>query len=231
MRRCSSGPGREALHQEPNRRHVSLEGCKPPHKVGPADLAWWHTYIEAWNGTGLFPRLPDGPSITADASGSWGTGAFISLDHAWFQIQWPDSWSATNIAAKELLPIVVALAIWGHRCAVTRVTLYSDNYAVVQCLETRSAKDPNLVHLLRCLFFFLAHHNVSYRVFHVAGKNNCAADALSHNELWIYSHLFPQAPKSPCHVPSLLLSLLLDDTITWTSDRWRDSFRACTQKA
>ena len=97
-----------------------------------ADLAWWHTYIEAWNGTGLFPRLPDGPSITTDASGSWGTGAFISLDHAWFQIQWPDSWSATNIAAKELLPIVVALAIWGHRCAVTRVTLYSDNYAVVQ---------------------------------------------------------------------------------------------------
>ena len=106
----------------------------------------WYTYIEAWNGTGLFPRLPDGPSITADASGSWGAGAFISLDHAWFQIQWPDSWSATNIAAKELLPIVVALAIWGHRCAATRVTLYSDNYAVVQCLETRSAKDPNLAH-------------------------------------------------------------------------------------
>ena len=193
-----------------------------------ADLAWWHTYIEAWNEAGLFHRLPDGPSITADASGSWGAGAFISLDHAWFQIQWPDSWSATNIAAKELLPIVVALAIWGHRCAVTRVTLYSDNYAVVQCLETRSAKDPNLAHLLR---FFLAHHNISYRVFHVAGKNNRAADALSRNELWIYSHLFPQAPKSPCHVPSPLLSLLLDDTITWTSDRWRDSFRACTRKA
>ena len=128
-----------------------------------ADLAWWHTYIEAWNGTGLFPRLPDGPSITADASGSWGAGAFILLDHSWFQIQWPDSWSATNIAAKEILPIVVALAIWGHRCAATRVTLYSDNYAVVQCLETRSAKDPNLAHLLRCLVFFLAHHNISYK--------------------------------------------------------------------
>ena len=117
MRRCSSGPYREALHQEPNRCHVSLEEaanhltrldqrCK-------ADLAWWHTYIEAWNATGLFPRLPDDPSITADASGSWGAGAFISLDHAWFQIQWPDSWSAINIAAKELLPIVVALAIRG----------------------------------------------------------------------------------------------------------------------
>ena len=105
------------------------------------------------------------------------------------------------------------------------------SHPILRQLCSCPTKDPNLVHLLRCLFFFLAHHNVSYRVFHVAGKNNCAADALSHNELWIYSHLFPQAPKSPCHVPSLLLSLLLDDTITWTSDRWRDSFRACTQKA
>ena len=49
-----------------------------------ADLVWWHTYIEVWNGTGLFPRLPNSPSITADASGSWGAGAFISLDHEWF---------------------------------------------------------------------------------------------------------------------------------------------------
>ena len=92
-----------------------------------AYLAWWHTYIEAWNGTGLFPRLPNGPPITTDASGSWGAGAFISLDDAWFQIHWSSSWSATNIATKELLPIVVALAIWGHRCAGTKVTLYSDS--------------------------------------------------------------------------------------------------------
>lgn len=44
--------------------------------------------------------------------------------------------SATNIAAKELLPIV---AIWGHRCAGTRETLYSDNSAIVHCLESQSA--------------------------------------------------------------------------------------------
>lgn len=43
-----------------------------------ADIAWWRTYIEVWNGTGLFPHFPNGPSITADASGFWGAGAFIS---------------------------------------------------------------------------------------------------------------------------------------------------------
>lgn len=72
-------------------------------------------------------------------TGSWGAGAFISLDHAWFQIQWPDSWSATNITAKELLPIVVALAVLWYHCVGIRLTLYSDNSAVsaiAQCLET-----------------------------------------------------------------------------------------------
>ena len=58
---------------------------------------------------------------------------------------------------------------------------YTPTTTVVQCLETRSTKDPNLAHLLRCLFFFLTHHNISYRVFHVACKNNHTADALSRN--------------------------------------------------
>lgn len=93
---------------------------------------------------GLFPHLPNGPSITADVSGFWGAGAFISLHHVWFQIQWSDSWSTTNIAGKELLPVVVALAIWGHCCVGTRVTIYSNNSALVPHLETRSAKNRNL---------------------------------------------------------------------------------------
>ena len=75
-----------------------------------ADLAWWGCFMERWNGVGLFPALPLGPSITADASGSWGAGAFLASGRAWFQIKWPARWAAMNIAAKELLPLVVAVA-------------------------------------------------------------------------------------------------------------------------
>ena len=192
-----------------------------------ADLAWWHTYKEAWNGTGLFPHLPNGPSITADASGSWGAGAFIFLDHTWFQIQWPNSWCATNIA----LAHNHSTGNKGAKLCRYKshpVTLYSNNSAVIQCLKTRSARDPNLAPIYSTAFSSYLLTITYPTVFHVTGKNNCAADALSCNELWVYSHLFPQAPKSPCQVPSPLLSLLLDDTITWTSDRWRDSFRAYT---
>ena len=44
------------------------EGCR-------ADLAWWSSFIVFWNGVGLFPASPLGPTRTADASGAWGCGA------------------------------------------------------------------------------------------------------------------------------------------------------------
>ena len=113
-----------------------------------ADIAWWGSYIESWNGVSIFPSTVVGPSIFSDASGSWGGGAFISLDHAWFQLKWPELWSSHNISAKELVPIVMAIALWGHRCAHSRIYLYSDNLAVVQCLESRSAKDR--IHNAEC---------------------------------------------------------------------------------
>ena len=59
--------------------------------------------------------MPPGPTVTADASGSWGCGAYCALPLVhWFQIQWPTSWKDTHIAAKELLPLVISSAIWGH---------------------------------------------------------------------------------------------------------------------
>ena len=51
--------------------------------------------------------------IWSDASGSWGCGAWWNVD--WFQIEWKDWPAFANacIAAKELLLIIVAAAVWG----------------------------------------------------------------------------------------------------------------------
>uniref|UniRef100_A0A1X7SK10 RNase H type-1 domain-containing protein n=1 Tax=Amphimedon queenslandica TaxID=400682 RepID=A0A1X7SK10_AMPQE len=198
-------------------------GCK-------ADIFWWSAFMEEWNGTGLFPTRTIGPVITADASGSWGCGAFLEGPCFWFQVQWPSEWSQVNIAAKELFPLVVAIAIWGPQCKDSQICLNSDNQAVVSALATRSAKDPFLSHLLRSLFFFLAHYNISYRAQHIAGKRNRAADALSRNKLNEFLSVFPQAPKSPSPIPGSLLSMLLDIKLQWTSTHWKELFRASLER-
>lgn len=58
-----------------------------------------------------FSQFPPPPQVTSDASEYFGCGVF-SLSHGWFQLEWPESWHAINIAAKELVPIVIAAALW-----------------------------------------------------------------------------------------------------------------------
>ena len=51
-------------------------------------------------------------TITADASGSWGCGVFVS-NGCLFQLQWLQSWARLHIAAKDLVAIAMAVAMWG----------------------------------------------------------------------------------------------------------------------
>ncbi len=121
-----------------------------------ADLAWWFTFLASWNEihVSLFPGMPRGETVTADASGSWGCGAFGLHTMQWFQCEWPKHWESVNIAVKEMVPFVFAPAVWGHTWRGKRTLFRSDNMAVVQALKKHSAKDPQLAHLLRCLNFF-----------------------------------------------------------------------------
>ena len=49
--------------------------------------------------------------MTSDSLGSWGCGAFTSAGE-WFQIKLPESWAGVHIRVKELLPIVIGVAVW-----------------------------------------------------------------------------------------------------------------------
>ena len=106
--------------------HLNLE-CR-------GDIVWWQEFLVAWNGVGFFPG---GPLVYSDALGSWGCRAFTRGSAEWLQLLVPASWLEIHIAAKELVPIVASLAVWGP---------------VAQCKSTviiwqGSARDPLLNHL------------------------------------------------------------------------------------
>ena len=77
-----------------------------------SDVQWWSCFLPMWNGRLILPLQQAAHSFWSDASGSWGCGA-VSHNLHWFQVQWPQAWQQCHIAAKELIPVVVALAIWG----------------------------------------------------------------------------------------------------------------------
>lgn len=55
-----------------------------------------------------------------------------------------------SITQKELLPIVIACMLWGIR---STVLAHCDNNAVVEVVNTGSCRDPELMQLLRGLFY------------------------------------------------------------------------------
>ena len=135
---------------------------------------------EGWNGVSCLQthtKAPPDVTFYTDASGNWGCAA-VELPY-WFHLQWPQSWLQNSIAIKELLPIVMAVAIWGRRWAKKHVLCRCDNMAVVNILHSRSSKDPIIMHLLRSLHFFLAHWEIHLTASHIPGKLNTLADALS----------------------------------------------------
>ena len=93
----------------------------PLHSAPRADLLWWRTFLQDWNGTSFFPVAHPTKDVISDASGSYyGCGTFSST-HGWFQLKWPGSWESVSIAAKDLVPIVIAASLWGYHWKQTCV--------------------------------------------------------------------------------------------------------------
>ncbi len=186
-----------------------------------ADLQWWLCFLQNWNGSSFFPPPIPSIHVYSDASGSFGCGAF-DLSLGWFQLQWPTHWSLIIIAVKELLPVVVAASLWGRSWEGRHVCFHSDNMAVVSILNKRTAKEHLLNHYLRCIFFYAAFYKFHYSATHIPGTDNIAADALSRNNLPLFSLSVPQIPQF--RVPPVTLDLVFQGMPDWSSAQWTDMF-------
>ena len=184
-----------------------------------ADLQWWSHFLQLWNGSSFFPHPMPSTHVYSDASGLYGCGAF----ECWFKVQWPSQWTDVAIAQKELVPVVIAAAVWGCQWRGSHVCFHSDNVAVVSVVNKRSAKDEVLNHLLRTLFFYGAFYQFHFSAEHVPGVLNTAADALSRNNVTIFSRLFPQVPQT--HIPEPVADLLLRAFPDWGSVHWTSLFK------
>ena len=70
--------------------------------------------------------------------GLWCCGAVTNTGQ-WFQVQWPESWSEINIAIKEMVPVVISVAIWGREWAKSLLLVRTDNMA---CPHSRNSQRP-----------------------------------------------------------------------------------------
>ena len=192
-----------------------------------SDLAWWNLFLPQWNGVAMMhtrdQQLPE-ETVTTDASGSWGCGAYWGSE--WFQLTWDDRCRSDNIATKELIPIVVAAAIWGKKWQGKFVQARSDNQAVVATINSRTSRDPSIMHLLRCLFFIEASFDIVLSAAYLPGRQNELADHISRNNISPPLLLAYNMQSGPLHVPTPLKELLMGTKPDWTSAAWTEMFNS-----
>ncbi len=189
-----------------------------------ADLEWWRQFGLQWNGVSMMRALVEAEEpqvvLVSDASGSWGCGA--AWEDRWFQL----SWSLTNevcdwgIMPKEMLPIVIAAAVWGYRWRGLTVKARCDNVAVVATVRSGSCKERHTMHLRRCLAYLEAVGEFVLVADHIRGVDNVVADALSRDNVALAHSLMQEVREDAEVIPPNLLELLTTSDAVWSEREW-----------
>ena len=189
-----------------------------------SDLRWWHCFLPAWDGVSMFAGTVEsqcGVILTSDASGGWGCGAY-TLTGEWMQLKWPESWASIHITVKELLPIVMCVAMWGGQWKGMTVKCRCDNAAVVAIINSGRSRNERAMHLMRSLFFFLANYNVILKGEHLPGVDNREADALSRDDHSTFLAQVPTALPIRSPIPQELIEVLVVQQPDWISNTWTE---------
>ena len=138
---------------------------------------------------------------------------------------------ALDIFCKELIPIILASATWGHKWAGHQVVYHCDNQVVVAALRSRSSRQPHLIHLLRCMAFTEASLNFNMSATYISTRSNHLADDLSRDRVHTFLSKVPQASPMPSPISWGLIDLLLNPEADWVCNHWRQSFHASFKTA
>ena len=149
------------------------------------DILWFIKFLPTFNGITFFNKKPieNQETLHLDASLT-GLGAIWNrrvYATPIYQIPGFD----LKIVHLEMWNIVLALKMWGHFWVHSNLTIYCDNYAVVQVMNSHRTKDPFLAICDRNVWLLTAKYDISLQVSHIRGVKNTQADVLSR----LYSHL------------------------------------------
>ena len=200
-----------------------------------SDLRWWATFMEEWNGASLlqeFGQRQVSHKCWTDASGSFGCGAVWGVE--WLQVEWPTAYMVRDralreesITLKELVPVVLACAVWGRQWSDCMVVVHCDNEGAVAAINSGYSRVAPIMHLLRCLFFIRARRGVAVKAVHIPGRLNTVADAISRDNLaMLFAHI-PEARNRRRLISPDLWNLLVGEQPDWTSPRWARLFGSC----
>ena len=186
---------------------------KPHHRItlnkeSRRDIAAWKLFADKFNGKNILSHqrwlTSESLHLSTDSAGSLGYGA-VFHPH-WFSGSWPPHWFHMDITFKELVPIVLALEIWGPVLHQKCIILHTDNAAVVHIINKTTCKVSVIMSLVRRLVIACMQFNILVRAEHIPGKYNILPDLLSRLQREKFRALAPDMDPLATVVPTHLLT-------------------------
>jgi len=180
-----------------------------------ADIHWWAHFVHQWNGISLLYELEWSSAVKLELStDACLTGYGATCGDEWFQGVWSDDVLQAALRADresmpylELMAVVLAAVTWGHKWRGRKVLFHCDCQPVVQALHKMASASIDMMHLIRQLSMTAAMGGFNFRVVHIAGVLNVAADALSRFDDVRFRLECPHARQHPSSISALPLPL------------------------
>ena len=112
----------------------------------------------------------------------------------------------------EFFPVVVAISVWGSLLANKRIFFHIDNQAVVQIINKKSSKSPQVMALVRKFLLDTLHFNIIFRAEYINTKINAVADSIPRCQWRRFRSLAPHADPVPTPLPPDILADLTVET-------------------
>ena len=172
-----------------------------------ADIQWWHSFLQVFNGQRPFLSTQPTTDVETDAC-LLAAGAYFRGD--WLYHNFPldcPAIAGLHINHKEVVAQILTAFRWGHVWKNQHVIIHCDNVAAVHIINKGTTAHPFIMHLLRQLFWLSAIHNFRFTAVYIKGHLNTVADSMSRLHepekcLAFYSHLLRDQPYQPAdHTP------------------------------
>ena len=181
--------------------HISLNS------EARSDIKWWLDFLPKWNGVSFFQEnLTSAKSLHlfTDASNIGMGGVF---NHKWFACTWPEHFLSHDINFKEIFAIFSAISAWAKLLENKQILVHCDNLNIVTVWKTGTCKNPEIMKVIRALFFCCASHNINLLTEHIEGKINYQADFLSRMQVGKFRQENPSADFEPCQLPNSIWAI------------------------
>ena len=171
------------------------------------DLKWWLRALSESNGVSFFQEpftTSHDLQLFTDASGI-GFGACFGSH--WFSHAWPPSFHSHSINFKELFAVVVAFEVWQVHFTNKQIRFFCDNLTICNLWRTHAVRNPDILRLIRHLFFRAVQVNCNILLTHIPGFKNIQADLLSRLQVDRLQRVFPGMDPVSTPIPDIVWTI------------------------